>query len=121
MQPTTAAPAAPAAAPQGNPAKAAIQRLVMAAQKIAYSPNTSDQLLNMIQNAPDIVSGVAQAALVILDQMNQQVKGLKPQTVYTIAGVVVGMLLEQAEAAGLVKFDPKLVPAATKAVFELMR
>lgn len=92
------------------------QRLVQAVGKVVYGASTRGPLLQMIQAAGDPVQGVAQAALTVVGQLGEQMKGSNPRAAYAAAPVAALMLLEVAEAASLVKFDKALLPQVVEAM-----
>lgn len=103
----------PAGAPPSKAADA-YRRIVTGAMQAVYGKGSSDGLLNMIRSAEDPVIGVAQATVTVLNGLKQQIKGINPNFVYTAASAVAGMLFELGDAAGLFKFDPKMMQAAMR-------
>lgn len=105
-------PGQPQGQPQAQPADpkvvVAFQRIVLAAGKMVYDKTVSRDLVQMIGQAEDPTQGVAKAVMTVLDQLHAQVKGINPNFVYSAASVVVGFVLELAEAAKLVQFDKAL-------------
>lgn len=117
QQNTAQQPASPESAGQPAPQSKgaeAYRRIVMGAMQVVYGKESSGGLLNMIRGEEDPVMGVAQATVTVLNGLKQQIKGINPNFVYTAASAVAGMLFELGDAAGLFKFDPKMMQAAMR-------
>ena len=121
-QPAPAQPAAGAQpdAQQKDPRAAETHRkLGLAAMKIIYDKNTSKQLVEMMKaGADNPAQVVAQAASVVLGQMQEKVQGIEPKLVYTVTPAVVVFLMELAGAAKIFTPDMKIAQAAIQMVGE---
>jgi hypothetical protein len=117
MQPQ---PTGQAAQPQDPKLQNISERLVLAAQKIIYDPNVSKQLLEIIKQG-DPVQGVVHAAMVVLDQLREKVKGIPQDMAYAVAPAVVMDLFRLAEAAGVVQVKPEMVAQARQALVQAIQ
>lgn len=89
------------------------KKLGLAAMAIIYDKNMSQRLVEMMKTGKDDpATVVAHAAMTILGRMKQSVKGIDPKTVFSVAPMVVVLLLELGIAAKLFKDDPEMIKAA---------
>lgn len=91
----------------------AYQRLGIAAMKIIYDANVSKGLIQMMQGQ-EPAQGVAMAASTVIEKLKEQVQGINPGFVYSVAPAVITFLCELGGAAGLFKPDSQLVQQATE-------
>ena len=93
----------------------AMQRVLLAAQKVLYSPETTPGVVNMLRSG-DPVQALAQADLFILKALFDESKGTMPKEVIAPAAAqVMPLLAELAQAAG-VKVAPQQVQQAAQIV-----
>lgn len=112
----------PGARPQVNPRMVEMhQRIVGAAMKILYSSGpVVKQVLQMVASAEDPAEGVAAGALVVVEQVKNQAKGLpNPNFAYTAVMPVAMMVIELAQEAKIIKPDPKLPEQVLNAVLRM--
>ena len=113
----------PEAMPQGeqgapkDKATETYRRLVLAAMKVIYAKEVTDNLVEMMRaGAENPAEGVAQAASAVLSQLVERVKGLDPKAVYAVTPPVVIFLMELAGAAKLFKETPEIMQQAIQMV-----
>lgn len=80
-----------------------LNRMGLAAATIIYDKANSEHLVKMMSEVSDPADAAAGAAHMVLQLMQEQIKGINPQTVYSVAPAVVIFLLEMGEVAGLWK------------------
>ena len=103
----------PAQAKPDSQAKAILRGFVIAAMKIVYDKETSQQLIAMMKaGADNPPQAVAKAAQMVLGLMQGEVKGINPELVYTSAMQVVLFLFELASISKTFEGDMKMVQQA---------
>lgn len=89
----------------GEEEQALYDSVVLNAEKVIYSDETADRIIQLISSAPQPTEGVAQALVMIMskiyDQSKQQRQELSEDVLFAAAEEVTGMLFELATEAGL--------------------
>lgn len=78
-----------------------LNRLGLAAAAIVYNKKNSEYLVDMMAEVEDPADAAAGATQMVMQLMQEQTKGINPQSVYSVAPAVVIFLLEMGEVAGL--------------------
>lgn len=107
-QPTAKNPAAA----EDPKIKGMAQHIIMAAMKVVYDPKGAPALVGIISKSDDPIDGLAQAAMAVLMQLRQQVKGTDPNTVLMLAPMILAMIAEVAHAAKVVETTPDVLNKA---------
>lgn len=108
--------------PQGqakpqNPQRAAQQRIIAAGMKILYAKReTTMQIVEMVKNAPDPANGIAQAAMLIVQQLGQMAKGIDPRLAISVAPVLAVLIAELATKAGVIPDEGAIVGQAIELI-----
>jgi len=132
QQPTAPSPSGPQAgqsAPNVAPAgqepvdpKTIYRELGKNAMEIIYDEQSSQKLVEQMQaGADDPIAAVAQAAVMILEKLQQSVKSVNPKVAYAVAPLIVVLLLELAETAKAFQVDPGMIPTVLKKVGEMTK
>lgn len=93
-----------------------LRRIAMVAAKIVYAKPVADSLMQAVESAENPALGLAQAAMMVMREMQGKVKGLDPRVVFAVAPLVIGMIGELAAAAKLLEPSPEILSAALEAV-----
>jgi hypothetical protein len=95
-------------------AQQATRALGLSMMKRLYDKKITPELLNIIRNSEDPVAGVAQAAMMVVDGLDQsqQAKSLPPKSMVSIATAAVVFLFELADAAKIVQSNPSMIQKA---------
>lgn len=129
-QPQPTAAPAPAGAPPGAPepaggipqdkAQETHLRLGQAAAKLIFTKPTSDNLLSILKDgAESPPHAVAVAAMAVLSRMQNEVKGIDPKLVFSVAPAVIVFLLELGDAAGVIQASVPLIQESLGALANL--
>lgn len=113
-QPAQQLPAQPQGAPVDPNAQQATRSLGLAMMKRLYDKKITPELLNVIRGSEDPVAGVAQAAMMVVDGLDQsqQAKSLPPKSMMAIATAAVVFLFELADAAKILQSNPAMIQKA---------
>ena len=109
------------ASPEDQRAAAAMKSAGMAMMKIVYDPKASKRILDMVQKAEDPVTGIAQAALLVVGEVARQVKGMGPNVAYAAGPVAVAAITELALMAELIKDDQNILRGAMEQVAVMLK
>jgi hypothetical protein len=110
-------PDKPQVNPQTQKYADVLQRIVVAAGKIVYGDQkTAAGIVQLVSQAEAPEEGLAQATMLILGRLSEQMKGMNPSVVFAAAPMVVGMIAELAQAAKVVEPTPELLSAALEKV-----
>lgn len=107
----------PAAGPGAKPGVDRAQsekRIVMAAMKALYDPQTGPKIMGMVKAAKDPAQGLAQATIVLLTEFVKIANGtMRAELIVPAAKYILILIAEMADAAGLTQ-GPEVVGAAMK-------
>ena len=94
------------------------RRVGLAAMKLVYDPKIAPQLVQMMSDDPQ---SIADAVMLVLDQLAEKMTGMEPGFVYSVGPAVLAFLMEIGEAAGLFKASPELQNAVAGIVMQGMK
>ena len=99
-----------------------VTRGVIAAKKALAQKPIAQNILAMMQAAPDPATGIAQATIFLVKQLYEKSKGTMPtKSIVPIAQRVLVDVIKLGVAAGLFKYTPDLVKQAAMKAIELFK
>lgn len=118
-----AAPKQPGGAmPAGKPPVEAFQRLVMAGAKALYTPAVARGIAGRLSTGPEQPADeISDITVLVVSELLRKSRGKPPaRALMPSALAIMGMIVEIADAAGVVKREPALLQEASAKVIQKM-